>query len=189
MGLRHLARQRALQLLYGLEFNRLPFEEGEQEFLGANAQRRKPWGPFAHELARRTYAERRRLDGEIRPLLERWKIERIPLTDRICLRMAICEFEHFPDIPLRATLDEYVELAKLFGGEDSPKYVNGVLNRVAERFPQKDFERNAGASPSESSAQEPSAGDEQTTEPPGAELPSSPTATPGISSTPPVSHS
>lgn len=144
MGLRHLARQRALQLLYGLEFNHLPFEEGEQEFLGVNAQRRKPWGDFAHELARRTYAERRRLDGEIRPLLERWKIERIPLTDRICLRMAICEFEHFPEIPLRSTLDEYVELSKLFGGEDSPKYVNGVLNRIAEKFPHKDFERSAG---------------------------------------------
>lgn len=139
MGLRHLARQRALQLLYGLEFTRLGFEEGESEFLGLNAKNRKPWGAFAHELARRTYARRKELDAEISPLLERWKIERIPLTDRICLRMGVCELEEFPDIPLRSTLDEYVELAKLFGTEDSPKYINGVLNRVAERFPHKDF--------------------------------------------------
>lgn len=145
MGLRHLARQRALQLLYGLEFNRLGFEEGEREFLGVNARNRKPWGAFAHELARRTFEDRRRLDSEIAPVLQHWKIERLPLTDRICLRMALCELEHFPDIPLRSTLDEYVELARLFGGEDSPKFINGVINRFAERFKHKDFERDAAA--------------------------------------------
>lgn len=153
MGLRHLARQRALQLLYGLEFNRASFEEGEQEFLGVNAQRRKPWGPFAHELARRTWEDRRNLDAEIRPLLERWNIERIPLTDRICLRMAICELAHFPDIPLRTTLDEYIELARLFGGEDSPKYINGVLNRFAERYAHKDFQRNPEPERAETAAE------------------------------------
>jgi N utilization substance protein B len=145
MGLRHLARQRALQLLYGLEFNRLPFEEGEQEFLGVNAKHRKPWGEFAHELALRTHEDRKRLDKEIAPVLQHWKIERLPLTDRICLRMALCELEHFADIPLRSTLDEYVELARLFGGEDSPKFVNGVLNRFAERYAHKDFERDSKA--------------------------------------------
>jgi transcription antitermination protein NusB len=143
MGLRHLARQRALQLLYGLEFNRLSFEVGEREFLETSAKHRKPWSAFASELARRTYADRKRLDREFGPLLEKWKIERIPLTDRICLRMAVCELESFPDIPLRATLNEYVELAKLFGTEDSPKYINGVLNRIGERYAHKDFERNA----------------------------------------------
>lgn len=155
MGLRHLARQRALQLLYGLEFNRLSFDDGEREFLGMDARRRKPWGEFAHELARRTHEERRKLDAEIAPYLERWKIERLPLTDRICLRMALCELMHFPDIPLRSTLDEYVELAKLFGTEESPKYINGVLNRIGELFPHKDFEKSAddamkeGADPGE----------------------------------------
>jgi transcription antitermination protein NusB len=142
MGLRHLARQRALQLLYGLEFNRLPYEQGEREFLETSAKHRKPWSAFAGELARRTYAEREKLDAQFGPLLEKWKIERIPLTDRICLRMAVCELENFPDIPLRATLNEYVELARLFGTEDSPKYINGVLNRIGERFAHKDFERN-----------------------------------------------
>lgn len=141
MGLRHLARQRALQLLYGLEFNHLSYEEGEADFLGVNAKRRKPWSEFARKLARKTYEERTQLDVEFAPLLERWNIERLPLTDRICLRMAICELKHFPDIPLRSTLDEYVELAKLFGGEESPKYINGVLNRYAEQYKHKDFER------------------------------------------------
>lgn len=179
MGLRHLARQRALQLLYGLEFNRLPFVEGEQEFLGVNAQRRKPWGPFAHELARRTWEDRSSLDAEIRPLLERWNIERIPLTDRICLRMAICELAHFPDIPLRTTLDEYVELARLFGGEDSPKYINGVLNRFAERYAHKDFQRNPEAA---DSSGEPAEGSISPGEAPA-------TGPSEVSSSPPSHHS
>lgn len=182
MGLRHLARQRALQLLYGLEFNHLSFDEGEREFLGVNAQRRKPWGPFAHELAERTWKERSGLDAQIAPLLERWNIERIPLTDRICLRMAICELEHFPDIPLRTTLDEYVELARLFGGEDSPRYINGVLNRFAERFAHKDFQRKPDA---ESGA--PSTGEPGKTSGPTDEA--SDSGASGVSISPPSHHS
>lgn len=143
MGLRHLARQRALQLLYGLEFNDLSYEEAEREFLAVNARRRKVWSPFASRLARLAWQQRHDLEREIEPHLKRWKLARLPLTDRLCLRMALCELKNFPEIPLRVTLNEYIELARLFGGtEDSPQFVNGVLDHIAAQFKHKDIGRD-----------------------------------------------
>lgn len=141
MGLRNLARQRALQLLYGLQYSGLSYDEGEAEFLAVNAKRRKVWSEFASELARATFEEHEALDEEIKPYLKNWKIERIPRTDLLCLRMAVCELQRFPDIPLRATLNEYIELARLFGTDDSPAFINGVLDQIAEKFRGKDFKK------------------------------------------------
>ena len=140
MGIRHLARQRALQLLYALEHKDVPFEVEEADFLAVNARRRKGWGPFAKKLAQRTHELREKLDKEISEVLKGWKIDRLAITDRLCLRMALCEFHEFPEIPLRVTIDEYIELARGFGDDPSPQFINGVLDRLARNFRHKDFE-------------------------------------------------
>lgn len=137
---RQYERHHALQFLYALEYAQESFEEAEREYLQANARRRRGWGDFAHELARLTYENRADLDGEIEKALIKWKIERILILDRIGLRMALCEFRNFADIPLRVTIDQYIELAKRFGGDDSPAFVNGVLDRLAADFRHKDFQ-------------------------------------------------
>jgi len=140
MGIRHLARQRALELLYSLEYSPEQFDQAEAEFLGATSKRRKNWGKFPHELARLTHEHASELDAEISPALEKWKIDRLPRLDRLCTRMAVCEFRYFPDVPIRVTLDEYVELAKLFGTEDSPQFINGVLDKISKNYKEKDFQ-------------------------------------------------
>ncbi len=141
MGIRRLARQRALQLLYSLEYGDQPFEAAEGEFLSVNArERRKGWGPFPQQLARITFEHRQELDPEIAGALQNWTIDRLPRLDHLCMRMALCEFRFFPEIPLKTTINEYVELAKLFGTEDSPPYVNAVLDRLAQNYKHKDFE-------------------------------------------------
>lgn len=138
MALRKLARQRAFQLLYGLEFNGLSFADAEKDFLAGGKKRRKNWDDFAHTLGFETHKNREALDPAIARALTNWKIERITVSDRINLRMALTEMRHFPDIPIRVTINEYIELAKLFGTEDSPRFVNGVLDRLAKSFPHKD---------------------------------------------------
>lgn len=140
MKIRQLARQRALQLLYSLEFNRLPYEAGEESFLATSARSRRGWSDFPHKLAKASHERRAELDAEIVKHLRRWKIDRIPLTDRLVLRMALAEMQDFPDIPLRVTMNEYIDLARMFGQEDSPKFINGVLDNMARSFKQKDFE-------------------------------------------------
>ncbi len=128
-----------MQLLYCLQFSDQDFEVTREQFLGGNARRRRGWGPFADDLARQTWENRESLDLAIAPVLHKWKIDRLALTDRLCLRMALAEFKHFGEIPLRVTINEYVELVKSFGTDDSPKYVNAVLDRLAEDFRHKDF--------------------------------------------------
>src|SRR5262245_50884948 len=140
MGIRRLSRQRALQLLYALEYSSEEFNETEAQFLKTGSKRRKNWGAFAHELARLTHEHGEELDKEISTVLDHWSIDRLPRLDRLCLRMAVCEFRYFPDIPVRVTLDEYVELAKLYGTEESPQFINGVLDKIAKNYQQKDFQ-------------------------------------------------
>lgn len=140
MGVRRLARQRALQVLYALECGgETDYDKVEAEFLSVDAKRRRGWSEFASRLARAAHAERRDLDREIAPALAKWKLQRLLLTDRLCLRMGLCELKRFPEIPMRSTIDEYVELARLFGTDESPKFVNGVLDRLSKAYPGKDF--------------------------------------------------
>ena len=144
MGIRHLARQRALQLLYAMEFAPVgePIESVERRFLAADKKHRRGWGPFGRELTRQVFGRRVELDDAVRPLLHNWRLERLPVVDRVCLRMAYCELKYFPDIPLRVTLNEYIEMARCFGNDESPVYINAVLDRLAREFPHKDFQVN-----------------------------------------------
>lgn len=142
MGIRYLARQRVLQFLYALEF--APpgetIEQAERSFLSLDAAQRRGWGPFAKKLAEEVQRHHTTLDEAIRPLLRNWTIERLPKMDLLCLRMALGEMRYFPDIPLRVTINEYIELARMFSTDESPQYINAVLDQLAKEFPQKDFQ-------------------------------------------------
>ncbi|OPZ07916.1 MAG: hypothetical protein BWZ08_01530 [candidate division BRC1 bacterium ADurb.BinA292] len=142
MKIRRLARQRALQLLFALEFadSAEDPEEVERRVLAYDPRQRRGWGPFARQLARLAWRDRHELDRLIRPVLQHWSLERMPVVDRLCLRMALCEFRSFEDIPSRVTINEYIELARLFSTDESPQYVNAVLDRLARDYPHKDFQ-------------------------------------------------
>jgi N utilization substance protein B len=154
MGIRHLGRQRALQLLYALEFAApgAIFLEVERLFLMADVSRRRGWGPFARRLAETAYTRREDLDEAILPLLRKWTLDRLPWIDRLCLRMALCELRYFPDIPLRVTLNEYIDLARLYSTDESPQYVNAMLDQLSRDFQHKDFQANEPDSESEEEA-------------------------------------
>ncbi len=139
---RQMARQRALQLLYALEFadpRDEDFSVVERRFLAASPDHRRGWGPFGRELARHAHEERRELDDTIQPLLRGWRLERLPILDLICLRLALAELRHFADIPLRVTINEYIELVRQFSSEEATQYVNAVLDRLSADFKHKDF--------------------------------------------------
>jgi len=138
---RHLARRVALQVLYANEY--LPDDPGRiagllketGEVSGTN------WSAFSRELASKTIEEAQDLDRAIERTLENWRIERLSVVDHLILRLALCEMRCFPDIPIRVTLDEYVELAKEFGTDDSSSFVNGILDSLARKHADKDFQQ------------------------------------------------
>jgi N utilization substance protein B len=86
---------------------------------------------FTRELVLGVIEHRAELDDLIRRYADRWVLERMPIVDRNLLRMGIFEILHRDDIPVAATINEAVELAKLLSTEDSGRFVNGLLGRVA----------------------------------------------------------
>ncbi len=72
------------------------------------------------------------IDGALSQISEHWTVPRMPLVDRNILRLATYEILFVEDIPASVSINEAVEMAKVFGGDDSSKFVNGVLGKLAE---------------------------------------------------------
>lgn len=123
---RHPARRLALQTLFETDFHRQDarstWERGAHRAGLSEAS-----GTFAWELVEGVLEHRAPLDREIGRLAPEWPVEQLAPIDRNILRIALYELTIRRDAPAAAVIDEAVELAKVFGGEASPKFVNGVL--------------------------------------------------------------
>jgi N utilization substance protein B len=86
---------------------------------------------FADELVRGVAADRAALDTRIEAASQNWRLARMPLVDRNILRLGAHEITTRDDIPVSVSINECIELAKLFGGADSRSFVNGILDRIA----------------------------------------------------------
>ncbi len=85
---------------------------------------------FASQLYHKIIDKETRIDREIRKYAENWDFERFAVVDKNILRMAVCEFFFFPDIPARVTINEAIELAKKYSTMDSSSFVNGILDAI-----------------------------------------------------------
>jgi N utilization substance protein B len=91
----------------------------------------EPIGAFARRLVTGFAQHAEEIDGLIRSYADRWPLERMPVVDRNLLRIAIYELLYEPGTPPGAAINEAVELAKLLSTEDSGRFVNGLLGRLA----------------------------------------------------------
>jgi N utilization substance protein B len=87
---------------------------------------------FAGELVRGVVSSRERLDAIISGASSNWSLDQMAKVDRIVLRIAVYEIAVAGGVPVRAAINESIELAKTFSGEESGRFVNGVLGKVAE---------------------------------------------------------
>ena len=117
------ARKRALDILHAAD----SLDRPVLDVLAEHPDEKE----FTRELVQGVVEHREELDELIRRYADRWVLERMPIVDRNLLRMGIFELLHRPDIPNAATINEAVELAKLLSTEDSGRFVNGLLGRVA----------------------------------------------------------
>lgn len=141
MAKRHASRQAALQILYACEFLGEGPEAVAQRLMDSGELPPGRWNSFCRDLTARACEQRETLDREIRGALEHWRLERLSKVDLAILRLALCEMRDFAEVPLRVTLNEYVELAKQFGTDESAAFVNGVLDRLGRQFAEKDFQQ------------------------------------------------
>lgn len=89
---------------------------------------------FGEQLLRKTCQEDLALFNEIEPTLKNWDAERVAILDMIMLKMALCELLHFPTIPTKVTLNEYVEISKTYSTDKSKDFINGILDRLMKKL-------------------------------------------------------
>jgi N utilization substance protein B len=87
---------------------------------------------YTEKLVRGTLEKKGAIDLMIERYTENWDIERIACVDRNILRLATYEILHVDEIPIKVAINEAVELAKRYGEQDSSKFVNGILDRIAK---------------------------------------------------------
>ena len=86
---------------------------------------------FAAQLVRGVLAHREQLDAVLAEASEHWKVEQMAKVDRTILRIAVYELTVEKQVPTKAAINESIELAKTFSGEEAGRFVNGILGRVA----------------------------------------------------------
>jgi N utilization substance protein B len=129
---RSRARRQALHILYQREVTGQPVSGILAEKNYIVDEDGEP-GEFCALLALGSEEHVDQIDRLIADVSENWAVSRMPLVDRNILRMAVFELVYLDDVPASVTINEAVELAKTFGGEDSSKFVNGVLGRIADQ--------------------------------------------------------
>lgn len=87
---------------------------------------------FATTLVQGVAREREAIDQQLEQYSAHWRLSRMAAVDRNILRIATYELLHCPDIPIRVTLNEAIEMAKTFGSEESSSFVNGILDQIAK---------------------------------------------------------
>ena len=130
VGARRKTRALALQALY--EIDTAGHEaEGVITRRLAEAGLSEENAEFARELVRGVLQNRERIDGSIREFATAWPVAQLPAVDRNILRLAIFEILLDNRVPVKVAINEAVELAKTFGGDSAPRFVNGVLGSVS----------------------------------------------------------
>ena len=130
MGKRHQARELALKVLFQLESSG---DDPEEVLLyhAAEGAATADVTNFAGQLVRGVIANRDKLDSILSETSENWKLEQMAKVDRIVLRIAVYEITIDRHVPTKAAINESIELAKTFSGEEAGRCVNGILGRVA----------------------------------------------------------
>lgn len=129
---RHLGRIIALQTLYEHDFRADVQDAGFdlEKALQRNIDRYADTigdVPFVERLVHGTIKAKQELDLILQPIAPEWPIEQISRMDRVVLRMGLYELKYESETPPKVIINEAVELAKAFGGDNSSKFINGVL--------------------------------------------------------------
>ena len=135
MTSRRRARRQAIDVLYQADVTGRDPRLALTEWHAAGRE----FDPFAEELVEGVTANRAQIDDVLSAHSEHWALDRMASVDRTILRLAVFELIHRPDIPAAAAISEAVEIAKELSTEDSGRFVNGVLGKVAaELLPERE---------------------------------------------------
>lgn len=130
MANRRKLREYAVQILYGLDLFNMDAKtaiEAHREHFADEASDDK----FLTEIVTGVVANKDEIDRVIRQFSTNWRLERMAIVDRNILRLATFELMYMEEIPRKVSINEAIEIAKKYGGDDSPSFINGILDRIA----------------------------------------------------------
>ncbi|MGI6712999.1 MAG: transcription antitermination factor NusB [Bacillota bacterium] len=125
---RRLAREKALQMLFQINVGHNSMEIAKMTLEEADLSSKDKY--FAIQLVEGTLKHQDEFDQYIKKFILQWDLERLANVDKNVIRMALYEMKYLSDIPVSVSINEAIELVKVFGTEDSGKFVNGVLDSI-----------------------------------------------------------
>jgi len=123
-----LLRERTLQVLYSYHFNPDGADISQKMIL--NDLNEDEDIKFVNSLVSKVIENKDYMEEVIKKKVDNWELNRIAIIDRILLYIGICEFLYFPEIPPKVTINELIEIAKLFSTSNSGKFINGILDQI-----------------------------------------------------------
>lgn len=132
MGMRRHAREMALSILYETELQKIPYADILARIDKDDSQRAEVT-EFLRQILDVYDKHKTEIDAEIEKHSNNWKLSRMACVDRNILRLGIAELKMLDDIPKSVTINEYLEIAKKYGTEDSSSFVNGILDKIEKR--------------------------------------------------------
>lgn len=129
---RRVARETVLKALYAEEIGHHSPSEVMQTIIKADLSSDPETFRFAEELFLRTRDNKASAEERIAQHSSNWDLKRVAVIDRILLRMAVSEFVDFEDIPTKVTINEAIDLAKIYSTRDSGRFVNGLLDAILQ---------------------------------------------------------
>lgn len=135
---RHSARVAALQMLYQWEVGKVSMFEVRQTFWAHTADADAPASEeirtFATRLADGVVASVEELDPIISEAADHWRLERMNVMDRLILRLAVYEFLREGATPAKVVINEALELARAFSGDEAVRFINGLLDAIRKKL-------------------------------------------------------
>jgi N utilization substance protein B len=132
MPARRRARKRALDVLYEADLRSLPLAKVLEAYLGRLESPRPEHLPYAVSLVEGVDRHLSRIDETLSTYAEGWTLDRMPVVDRNLARIAVYELFYVDEIDDPVAITEAVELAKELSTDDSPRFLNGLLGRIAD---------------------------------------------------------
>ncbi|CAC96627.1 TPA_asm: transcription antitermination factor NusB [Listeria innocua] len=122
---RREAREKALQALFQIELNEMSLDQAIKNIMEDEQD------DYMEQLVEGVMANKAEIDAIIEPNLDNWRIDRLNKVDLSLLRLSVYEIKYLDDVPNRVSLNESIEIAKIYSDEKSSKFINGVLANIA----------------------------------------------------------
>ncbi len=135
---RREVREVVLQALFAEEVSGNKWEQILSAVIKPKLSQDKSSLKFAERLFLKTVKNKEEIDNIISDHIKNWNIQRLATVDKLVLRMALCEFLNFEEIPTKVTINEAIEIAKRFSTNKSGNFVNGILDAALQRLQEED---------------------------------------------------